>query len=72
MDATEEWWYYKNLFFDSGEFRFCQSAVSLKRLANCPANAVFLDAYYAIYERGYTTNEKIKYILHILLATMIL
>jgi primary-amine oxidase len=43
-DPTKEW-YYKN-FFDGGEFGFGQSAVSLKPLANCPANAVFLESYY--------------------------
>ena len=59
-----------SFFFFSGKFGFSQSAVSLKHLADCPANAVFLVAYYAIYEQGYT-NEKIKYILHILFATIL-
>ena len=45
MDPTEEW-YYKN-FFDSGEFGFGQFAVSLKPLADCLANGIFLDSYYA-------------------------
>lgn len=45
MDPTEDW-YYKT-YFDCGEFGFGQSTVSLEPLADCPANSVFLDAYYA-------------------------
>ncbi|KAG2401440.1 hypothetical protein LR48_Vigan02g226700 [Vigna angularis] len=45
MDPTANW-YFKT-FLDSGEFGFGQSMVSLEPLADCPANAAFLDAYFA-------------------------
>nr|POE95120.1 primary amine oxidase [Quercus suber] len=45
MDPSEEW-YYKS-YFDSGEYGFGLSTVSLKDFVDCPANAVFLDAYFS-------------------------
>nr|QPD99060.1 copper amine oxidase II [Morus alba] len=45
MDPTDD--VYFKTFFDCGEFGFGQSAVPLVTSADCPANAKFVDAFYA-------------------------
>ncbi|XP_028773946.1 primary amine oxidase-like [Neltuma alba] len=45
MDPTADWFF--KTYLDSGEYGFGQSMVPLKPRADCPANAVFFDAYHA-------------------------
>lgn len=45
MDPSEDWYY--RAFFDASEYGLGVCAVPLQPLADCPANAVFLDAFYA-------------------------
>ncbi|KAL9410576.1 hypothetical protein AB3S75_044364 [Citrus x aurantiifolia] len=45
QDPSEGW--YHITYFDNGEFGFGLSAVPLERLNDCPANAVFMDGYFA-------------------------
>nr|POE92765.1 primary amine oxidase [Quercus suber] len=45
MDPTEEWYY--RTFLDAREFGLGLSAVSLQHHTDCPANAIFINGYYA-------------------------
>jgi primary-amine oxidase len=48
QDPTEE--FYIKTFFDSGEFGFGQSTVSLIPNRDCPSNAEFIDVYIHSYD----------------------
>ena len=45
MDPSEEWYFRTAL--DAGEFGFGLSAMPLQPLTDCPADATFLDGYFA-------------------------
>lgn len=47
MNPTRDW--YEVVYMDAGEYGLGMSTSSLQPMTECPSNAVFIDAYYALW-----------------------